>query len=85
MTPMTDETTIERWLDERWFGQATCPAGHEDWVVAPNLSFMPGFATTESGPKIMHERGFTFVVLTCGQCGYVAFLDTRTVGQGVPG
>ena len=74
------QAAIESWLDDHWRGQATCPAGHDDWKVAENLSFMPGFVVAESGPKIAHDRGFTFVVLTCTQCGYVALLDTGTVG-----
>ena len=77
---MTDaQTPIERWLDERWHGQATCPAGHSDWSVAPTMSFMPGFAITEQGPKIVHENGFTFVVLTCAECGYVALIDAKSI------
>ena len=79
---MTEEqrTIVQRWLGEHWVGQATCPAGHSEWSVAPNMSFMPGFAVTEAGPKIVHEQGFRFVVLTCGRCGYVALLDGVTVG-----
>lgn len=76
----TTRATIDRWLDEHWRSQATCPAGHSEWRLAENLSFMPGFVPTEAGPKIAHDRGFTFVVLTCAECGYVAFLDTGTVG-----
>lgn len=76
------KTTIERWLDEHWLGQAKCPAGHDGWSVAPNMSFMPGFTVGEGGPKIVHESGFTFVVLTCTTCGYVALLDTSTIGLG---
>ncbi len=75
------KTTIDRWLDEHWHGQATCPAGHGNWEVAPTMSFMPGFAITDGGPKIVHENGFTFVVLTCTECGYVALLDAKTVGH----
>ena len=78
---MTDaqQSPIDRWLDERWHGQATCPAGHVEWSVAPTMSFMPGFAMTEQGPKIVHENGFTFVVLTCTECGYVALIDTKSI------
>ncbi len=81
---MTDapETTVERWLEERWHGQAKCPAGHGDWRVAPSLSFMPGFAITEGGPQIVHEKGFTFVVLTCTECGYVALLNRQAIDAG---
>ena len=78
--PDTQEA-IERWLDEHWRGQARCPAGHGEWSLAPTMSFMPAFAVTEQGPKIVHENGFTFVVLTCTECGYVALLDGRTVGR----
>ena len=81
---MTDaqKTNIERWLEERWLGQAKCPAGHSDWAVAPTMSFMPGFAMTENGPKIVHENGFTFVPVTCTSCGYVALLDAKTINAG---
>ncbi len=78
---MTDaaQIRIDRWLDTRWHGRATCPAGHSAWTPAPNLSFMPGYEVTEQGPKIAHEKGFTFVVLTCDECGYVAFLNSQTI------
>jgi hypothetical protein len=46
------------------------------------MSFTPGFVADEGGPRVVHEHGFRFVVLTCGQCGYVAFLDSRTLGIG---
>jgi hypothetical protein len=77
--------TVQSWLDQHWLGQAKCPAGHDDWSVAPSLSFMPGFATTPNGPKIVHEDGFTFVVLTCGDCGYVALLDTKKIALSLSG
>jgi hypothetical protein len=81
MTLSDDQkATVQDWLKKNWVGQAKCPAGHDDWSVAPNMSFMPGYAVTEAGPKIMHESGFTFVLLTCGQCGYVALLDGSTIG-----
>ena len=73
-------TAIERWLDEHWLGKATCPAGHDDWSIAPNLSFMPGFVVGAEGTRIAHESGFTFVLLTCRQCGHTAFIDTTTMG-----
>ena len=76
----TQRATIESWLSEHWTGQAKCPASHDDWSAAPNMSFMPGFEVTEAGPKIVHERGFRFVVMTCGTCAYVALLDTKTIG-----
>ena len=76
----TTQAAIDRWLDDKWRGQATCPAGHSEWAVAENLSFMPGFVVSEAGPKIAHDRGFTFVVLTCTTCGYVALVDTGAVG-----
>lgn len=76
----TQRATIETWLNEHWMGQATCPAGHDAWSVSPTMSFMPGFVVTEAGPKIAHDQGFTFVVLTCSECAYVAFLDSRTIG-----
>ena len=76
----TQQSTIETWLNEHWNGQAKCPAGHDVWSVSPTMSFMPGYVTSEAGPKIAHEHGFTFVVLTCSECGYVALLDTKTVG-----
>jgi len=44
------------------------------------MSFMPGFVTSETGPKIAHERGFTFVVMICTECAHVALLDTKTIG-----
>ena len=73
-------TTIEGWLNEHWAGQARCPAGHDAWSVAPTMSFMPGFVVSDAGPKIAHEHGFSFVVLTCTECAYVALLDSRTIG-----
>lgn len=73
------QSPIDRWLDERWHGRAACPAGHREWTVAPTMSFMPGFAVTEQGPKIVHENGFTFVVLTCTECGYVALIDAKSI------
>ena len=78
---MTDavQSPIDRWLDAHWHGQATCPAGHGQWTVEPTMSFMPGFALTEQGPKIVHENGFTFVVLTCSTCGYVALLNSKSI------
>ena len=81
---MTDaqKTAIDQWLQERWMGKAKCPAGHADWAVASSLSFMPGFAITEQGPKIVHENGFTFQPVTCTTCGYVALLDVRTIAAG---
>ena len=79
---MTDEQTtiVQGWLNEHWLGRATCPAGHSQWSVADRLSFMPGFVTGPTGAKIAHEAGFTFVVLTCAECAYVAFLDAKAVG-----
>ena len=80
---LTDEqrTTIQGWLDGHWFGKARCPAGHDDsWSVGDTMSFVPGFVADENGARIVHERGFRFVVLTCEQCGSVAFLNTRTLG-----
>jgi hypothetical protein len=71
---------IDAWLRDHWTGQAKCPAGHDAWSVSPTMSFMPGYVTSEAGPKIAHERGFTFVVLTCPECAYVALLDTRAIG-----
>ena len=76
----TQQTAVPSWLNEHWVGQAKCPAGHGTWAVAPTMSFMPGFAVTANGPKIVHEAGFTFVVLTCSECGYVALLDSKTIG-----
>ena len=79
----TDEraTTIQRWLSANWDGKARCPAGHDDaWSVEDTMSFMPGLVTEETGPRIAHERGFRFVVLTCEKCGYVALLNARTLG-----
>jgi hypothetical protein len=78
-------STIDAWLAEHWNGQATCPAGHDAWSLNPTMSFMPGFVTSEAGPKIAHERGFTFVVLTCAGCAYVALLDTKTMGVSLAG
>jgi hypothetical protein len=78
-------SALETWLDEHWVGQATCPAGHDAWSVAPTMSFMPGFVVGDAGPKIAHERGFTFVVLTCTECAYVALLDTKTIGVSLAG
>jgi hypothetical protein len=84
---MTDtdqrSTTIQDWLRANWYGKARCPAGHVDgWTVEDTMSFVPGFVTDEKGSRIAHERGFRFVVLTCEQCGYVAFLNARTLGIG---
>ena len=84
VTP-TQKATIESWLEEHWAGQATCPAGHDAWSLSPTMSFMPGFVVGEAGPKIAHERGSTFVVLTCTECAYVAFLDTKTIGVSLAG
>ena len=78
-------SAIETWLNEHWAGQAKCPAGHDAWTVNPTMSFMPGFVVSDAGPKIAHERGFTFVVLTCSECAYVAFLDTKTIGVSLAG
>ena len=78
-------TTIESWLNEHWVGQAQCPAGHDAWSVNPTMSFMPGFVVGDAGPKIAHEHGFTFVVLTCTECAYVALLDTKTIGVSLAG
>lgn len=83
---LTDEqtTTISQWLDEHWYGQAKCPAGHDDsWSAGRSMSFMPGFVADETGSRIVHERGFRFVLLTCGECGYVALLNTATIGVAV--
>jgi hypothetical protein len=81
--PTEQRTTVERWLSAHWHGKARCPAGHDtDWSVAENMAFVPNFALGEGGPKIVHERGFGFVVLTCDGCGYVAFLDHRALGLG---
>jgi hypothetical protein len=80
---LTDEqtTTIQHWLSANWYGKAQCPAGHGDgWSLEDSMSFVPGFVSDENGPRIAHESGFRFVVLTCGQCGYVAFLNTKTLG-----
>lgn len=82
---LTDEqtTTIQHWLEAHWFGRARCPAGHDaGWSVESSLSFVPGLVIDENGSRIVHERGFRFVVLTCDECGYVAFLNTRTLGIG---
>jgi hypothetical protein len=79
------KTTIESWIADHWTGQSACPAGHDSWTVKPTLSFMPGFVVTEAGPKIAHELGFTFVVLTCSECAYVALLDTKTIGVSLAG
>jgi len=76
----TQQSTIESWLSEHWTGQAKCPAGHDAWSLSPTMSFMPGFVTSETGPKIAHERGFTFVVMICTECAHVALLDTKTIG-----
>jgi len=74
-------TTTQRWLDAHWYGKAKCPAGHDSgWSLEDSMSFVPGFVSDESGPRIVHERGFRFVVLTCEQCGYVAFLNAKTLG-----
>ncbi len=81
----TQKATIDGWLSKHWSGQAKCPAGHDDWAVNPTMSFMPGFVVSEAGPKIAHERGFTFVVLTCTECAYVALLDTKTIGVSLAG
>ena len=35
--------------------------------------------------KIAHERGFTFVVVTCSECAYAALLDTKTIGVSLTG
>ncbi len=78
-------STIEMWINQHWAEQAKCPAGHDSWSVAPTMSFMPGFVVSEAGPKIAHERGFTFVVLTCTECAYVALLDTKTIGVSLAG
>jgi hypothetical protein len=85
MTLTYEQTTIiKSWLDAQWFGKAKCPAGHDsDWSVESDMSFVPGFILDEKGPRIAHESGYRFVVLTCGQCGYVAFLNTKTVGLGI--
>jgi hypothetical protein len=80
---LTDEqtTTIQRWLGAHWYGRARCPAGHDNgWSVEDSMSFTPGFVADEGGPKIVHEHGFRFVVLTCDLCGYVAFLNAKTLG-----
>jgi len=82
MTDPQQNPILERWLDEHWYGRATCPAGHGEWRLSPTMSFMPGFAVTESGPKIVHENGFTFVVLTCTDCGYVALIDSQSISAG---
>jgi hypothetical protein len=47
------------------------------------MSFVPGFVSDEKGPRIAHELGLRFVVLTCQECGYVAFLNTKTIGVAV--
>jgi predicted nucleic-acid-binding Zn-ribbon protein len=74
-------TTVQQWLDAQWSGKARCPAGHDSsWGVEENMAFVPGFALGEGGPKIVHEKGFGFVVLTCAECGYAAFLDTKVIG-----
>jgi hypothetical protein len=81
----TDEqmTTIQAWLDANWYGTARCPVGHDDaWSLGDNMSFVPGFVADEKGPRIAHELGFRFVVLTCDNCGYVAFLNAKTLGLG---
>ena len=75
-------STIKGWLDSHWIGKARCPAGHDDWSLESSMSFVPGFVSDEAGSRIVHENGFRFVVLTCEQCGYVAFLNTRTIGIG---
>ena len=81
----TQTATIKAWLAEHWVGQATCPAGHDAWSLSPTMTFMPGFVVGEAGPKIAHELGSTFVVLTCAECAYVALLDARTVGVSLAG
>jgi len=38
---ITDEytTTIQRWLDAHWYGQARCPTGRDnDWSVESSMS-----------------------------------------------
>jgi hypothetical protein len=82
----TDEqtTTIQSWLSANWYGQARCPVGHDDaWSLEDTMSFVPGFVADGGGPRIVHESGFRFVVLTCEKCGYVAFLNTKTLGIGI--
>ena len=74
------QMAIQRWLNEHWIGQAKCPAGHSEWALAPNMSFMPGYVVGPEGPKIAHDAGFTFVLLSCRECGYVALLDSGAVG-----
>jgi hypothetical protein len=73
-------TTIQRWLDANWSPTARCPAGHDAWAIEETMAFVPGFVKDEKGPRIAHEAGNRFVVLTCSTCGYVAFLNAKTVG-----
>jgi hypothetical protein len=83
---LTDEqtTTVLRWLAEHWHGKARCPTGHDDgWSAEDTMSYMPGFVADAGGPRIVHERGFRFVVLTCDQCGYVGLLNSKVVGVAI--
>jgi hypothetical protein len=82
---MTDDQAakVSSWLERKWMGVATCPAGHRDaWATEDTLSFVPGFVDDDKGSRIAHELGHRFVLVTCTACGYVAFVNTKSVGIG---
>jgi hypothetical protein len=69
---------VGAWLEAKT--NATCPfcAGRV-WTVDDELGSLPALQRTD--PRVRLDRGYTFVLVTCEQCGFTAPFAAKKIGM----